>query len=200
MLDILNKLPDDLDRDTINYQIEMITTNNINNLSMIANEKDKELINKMEKTALNQKLSFEEKSFKLSKYKMSVNHYNQTLFNQQKAYTRLLETIKASFAMNVINKDELLDLIIKLTEIKTTNDLSKRNILIREVNDLYNNRELDGGKSNDAKLVKKNPLFQVEETNYFSWNTKGYVKITLLTLLSTFVIGILTGFIIISLH
>ena len=199
MYEILTKLPNDLDKETISYQIESILKNNTNNLSIKATEMDKDLLNKMEKVALRQDISYEEKSFKLNRYKSAISHYNQTLLNQQKAYTRLIETVKTCFEFGVSNKNDLLDLIVKLTEIKTTKDLSVRNVLINEVN-AFKNKALDGGQSNSAKLVKRNPMFEVEENHFFTWNTKGYVKAAILTLLLTFILGVFTGMIILMLH
>lgn len=184
---ILNKLPNDLEKDAIEYEIDKEISVLLNNAEIEGINNDRKLADNMQKVALSNQYSYEEKSYRLNRIKDAVTYANSVLINRQGLINEMSVNIKKAFEMNVSNKNELLDLVTKLSQLKYTIDSSKRRIIMDQIEKYNNNLS-----SNSTKLIKTNPNFKEEKDVVFEW-ASGFAHITVLAILLTFIMGVAVG-------
>ena len=155
--------------------------------TMESSKKDEESFNRID--TINKKdCSNIEKSYLLSRVRDELGSTNRVLSNVNSLINDIKSYVSSALDMGVNNSEELFDVVLKLVELKYSNNQSKKRYISMYLDNLENSL---GGVSNSSKLVKVNPSFGEfsEEDNV--WN--GFVSKLSLILFITFFIGFGVG-------
>lgn len=188
--DTLSNIGEENDSESIAAALGNSLNKTIESCSSSATEKEKSIEKDISDIAESKELSSTEIKGKLDRKKKILEDTRVVLSNQQKALNNAKNTLLNAMNMGCENKSEYSNMVTQITQHKTTtNERQKEQI----ESHMANFQESKGivntyGKSNQS--VKKN----LNQNNGNSSNSsKGFINIIVLSLITTFIIGVAVG-------
>jgi len=188
---IIDKIPDEeFSPETFSYMSEYALTKVSQDASEKASEKDKLTISSIETISNSITLTSKEKEFQLNRARSTVEHTNATLSQQQSALERAKETIRTSVEMGCQSKQDFKTVTTQITEGKTTKSNERRSKVSNNLQtiQLTNNQTTKKEQNKGPVLVKK-----ISNNNSNFNGNEGFINTVILTLIITFVCGIVVG-------
>ena len=191
----LNSLPDDLDKETLEYRINELLKKDKNTLEINSIVRNRESLEEATFMVRDDRLSYEEKIFYTSRIKEGILRASETLKNRMNFIDSLIENVEKALNAGAISKGEISNVVMKLTEINNTKDRENRRLLMANLNDFYKQKLEEGGIEKGSKLIKSNPLFGKMEMDAspFMWSSDGFANIMAVAMIIMFILGIGVG-------
>ena len=130
-----------------------------------------------------------EKFFYLGRVKKGLEGSKITLEKQTQLMNQIIETTKVAFSIEGVNKDNLVDVIVKLIEISTTTSEKTKTKTSLRLNEILGISEISGIEKGST-LSKVNPAYgKVDKEESNAGHILRSLMVSLLTLCLGFIIG-----------
>ena len=192
---ILNGLPNDLDKETLEYRINEQLNNQKSMFDKNYKLKSRERADESVSIARDDRLSYEEKMFYTSRIKEGILRATETLDNKLKFLDDLSKYTQKALEAGAYSKAEIANIVIKLSEVNNTKDRESKRLLIDSLNNFYRQKLEEGGVEKAGKLVKSNPLFGKFESDSssFMWSSDGFTNVMAVAMILMFILGVGVG-------
>ncbi len=192
---ILNGLPEDLDKETLEYRINELLESEKRKLENSYAIKSRESTDESAFIARDNRLSYEEKLFYTSRIRAGLINLSETLRLRLSFINSLAEYVQKAIKAGAYSKAEIANIVMRQAEVNSTGDIESKIQQLEILNDFYKQKLEEGGAQKAGKLVKSNPLFGKLESDAspFLWSSDGFTNVMAVSMIIMFILGIGVG-------
>lgn len=187
--DTLSRTQDGLDSESLAVAVGTSLNGVMQSCVDNASKKDQSTIEEITQIG-NSSLAPTEKKGKLERKKMVVQETNQVLSNQQRAIESAKENVLTAMNMGCSDKEEYSNTITQITQHKTTKNEQQKSQIESHMASFQESKGITNTYGKSYQLVKKNPN---QNNGNGSNSSKGFVNVVILSLITTFIIGVAVG-------
>ena len=192
---ILNGLPEDLDKETLEYRINELLESKKRKLENSYAIKSRESADESVFIARDNRLSYDEKLFYTSRIRDGLINLSETLRLRLSFINSLAEYVQKAIKAGAYSKAEIANIVMRQAEVNSTGDIENKIQQLEILNDFYKQKLEEGGVEKAGKLVKSNPLFGKLESDAspFLWSSDGFTNVMAVSMIIMFILGIGVG-------
>ena len=187
--DTLSRTQDSLDSESLAVAVGTSLNGVMQSCVDNASKKDQSTIEEITQIS-NSSLVPTDKKGKLERKKMVVQETNQVLSNQQRAIESAKENVLTAMNMGCSDKEEYSNTITQITQHKTTKNEQQKAQIESHMASFQESKGITNTYGKSYQLVKKNPN---QNNGNGSNSSKGFVNVVILSLITTFIIGVAVG-------
>lgn len=187
--DTLSRTQDGLDSESLAVAVGTSLNGVMQSCVDNASKKDQSTIEEITQIG-NSSLVPTDKKGKLERKKMVVQETNQVLSNQQRAIESAKENVLTAMNMGCSDKEEYSNTITQITQHKTTKNEQQKAQIESHMASFQESKGITNTYGKSYQLVKKNPN---QNNGNGSNSSKGFVNVVILSLITTFIIGVAVG-------
>lgn len=187
--DTLSRTQDGLDSESLAVAVGTSLNGVMQSCVDNASKKDQSTIEEITQIG-NSSLAPTEKKGKLERKEMVVQETNQVLSNQQRAIESAKENVLTAMNIGCSDKEEYSNTITQITQHKTTKNEQQKSQIESHIASFQESKGITNTYGKSYQLVKKNPN---QNNGNGSNSSKGFVNVVILSLITTFIIGVAVG-------